>query len=71
MLLYLNAAWHHDAGGELTFLGTDATPISIAPLFNRCVLFDPSSTGTEHWVEPLNSQLQYPISLQRNQLVLV
>ena len=55
MLLYLNAAWNHDAGGELTFLGTDARPISIAPLFNRCVLFDPSSTGTEHWVEPLNS----------------
>ena len=55
MLLYLNKAWHHDAGGELTFLGTNDTPISIAPLFNRCVLFDPSSTGTEHWVEPLNS----------------
>jgi SM-20-related protein len=54
MLLYFNKDWNHTAGGELTFLGTDDTPIRIAPLFNRCVLFDPSSIGSEHWVEPLN-----------------
>jgi len=30
--------------------------ITIAPLYNRCVLFDPSSEGSEHWVEKLNAE---------------
>jgi SM-20-related protein len=30
--------------------------ITIAPLYNRCVLFDPSSTGSEHWVEKLHAE---------------
>ncbi len=55
MLLYLNKDWNSNAGGELSFLGNEAEPIKIAPLFNRCVLFDPSSEGSEHWVEQLNS----------------
>ena len=56
MLLYLNKEWNHDAGGELVFIGTNGKPISIAPLFNRCVLFDPSSKGSEHWVKTLNPE---------------
>lgn len=56
MLLYLNKDWNKNAGGELVFIGQDDRPISIAPLYNRCVLFDPSSKGSEHWVKRLNSE---------------
>lgn len=56
MLLYLNKEWNNNTGGELVFIGKDDEPISIAPLYNRCVLFDPSSKGSEHWVERLNSE---------------
>ena len=56
MLLYLNKHWQSDAGGELTFSGNNNTPIHIAPRFNRCVLFAPSSKGSEHWVESLNAR---------------
>lgn len=54
MLLYLNKEWNKKAGGELVFSGNDDEQISIAPLYNRCVLFDPSSKGSEHRVEMLN-----------------
>jgi len=54
MLLYLNKDWEHNSGGELVFSGIDAShPVEIAPLYNRCVLFDPSSKGSEHWVKQL------------------
>jgi len=56
MLLYLNKNWNKEAGGELIFTGKNNKPISIAPLHNRCVLFDPSSEGSEHWVKSLNSE---------------
>ncbi len=56
MLLYLNKEWNNNAGGELVFIGKDNKPIRIAPVYNRCVLFDPSSKGSEHWVETLNSE---------------
>lgn len=56
MLLYLNKQWPSKAGGELTFLGKHDEPMKIAPLYNRCVLFDPSSQGSEHWVESLNPE---------------
>ena len=56
MLLYLNKEWHSDAGGELVFTGDNNRPITIAPLFNRCVMFDPSSKGSEHWVNKLKSE---------------
>jgi Rps23 Pro-64 3,4-dihydroxylase Tpa1-like proline 4-hydroxylase len=52
--LYLNKNWQTNAGGELVFLGKSDNPLSISPLFNRCVLFDPSSEGSEHWVASLN-----------------
>jgi SM-20-related protein len=55
MLLYLNKQWHNNAGGRLVFRAKDDEAIRIAPLFNRCVLFDPSSEGSEHWVEKLNA----------------
>jgi SM-20-related protein len=56
LLLYLNREWRENAGGELVFKGEDDEPIRIAPSYNRCVLFDPSSKGSEHWVEKLNSK---------------
>ncbi len=56
MLLYLNKEWTSNSGGELVFIGKNDNPISIAPLYNRCVLFDPSSQGSEHWVKALNSK---------------
>lgn len=56
MLLYLNKDWNINAGGELVFSGNEKNPTRIAPLYNRCVLFDPFSNGSEHWVEKLNSQ---------------
>ena len=56
MLLYLNKEWNNNAGGELVFTGKDDLPIRLAPLYNRCVLFDPSSEGSEHWVATLNSE---------------
>ncbi|MFT6103148.1 MAG: Rps23 Pro-64 3,4-dihydroxylase Tpa1-like proline 4-hydroxylase [Granulosicoccus sp.] len=34
----------------------NSQPITIAPLYNRCVLFDPSSEGSEHWVEKLHAE---------------
>ncbi|CAA0122446.1 Uncharacterised protein [BD1-7 clade bacterium] len=54
MLLYLNKAWKENAGGELVFIGKNNKPVRIAPIYNRCVLFDPSSEGSEHWVNRLN-----------------
>ena len=56
MLLYLNKDWDVNSGGELIFIGKDDKQVSIAPLYNRCVLFDPSSIGSEHWVKMLNPQ---------------
>lgn len=53
MLLYLNKDWQSNNGGELVFMGKDDKPITIAPLYNRCVLFDPASNGAEHWVNAL------------------
>lgn len=56
MLLYLNKEWNNNAGGDLVFMGKNDELINIAPSYNRCVLFDPSSKGAEHWVETLNSK---------------
>lgn len=59
MLLYLNKHWQKDSGGELVFMAEADKQITIAPLYNRCVLFDPSSPGSEHWVKavtPENTQ---------------
>ena len=59
MLLYLNKQWRENVGGELIFAGKDDKNISTAPLFNRCVLFDPSSQGSEHWVKSLSSEMTH------------
>lgn len=56
MLLYLNKNWQDHNGGELVFLGKDDQSVTIAPLYNRCVLFDPSSEGSEHWVKALSGK---------------
>jgi SM-20-related protein len=54
MLVYLNEHWQTSQGGELVFAGDNQTPIKIAPMYNRCVLFDPASLGSEHWVEQVS-----------------
>ncbi len=59
MLLYLNKEWSDKSGGELVFSGYSNEydeAIRIAPFYNRCVLFDPSSPGSEHWVEKMNQK---------------
>jgi len=60
MLLYLNKDWDDKAGGELCFEGASSevadSSIAITPSYNRCVLFDPSSKGSEHWVKKLNAK---------------
>lgn len=56
MLLYLNKNWQQDSGGELVFMAEADKQITIAPLYNRCVLFDPSSPGSEHWVKAVTSE---------------
>jgi SM-20-related protein len=48
MLLYLNIGWQENTGGELVFVSDYNSPITIAPLYNRCVIFVPSSKGSEH-----------------------
>lgn len=56
MLLYLNKDWKESSGGELVFSGQHNQPVNIAPLYNRCVLFDPFAKGSEHWVKKLNAE---------------
>lgn len=58
MLLYLNKNWQDDSGGELMFIGKDQHPVTIAPLYNRCVLFNPSSEGSEHWVKAVTNEAE-------------
>lgn len=55
MLLYLNKNWQPELGGELVFQGKNNQPVVIPPLYNRCVLFDPSSEGAEHWVKAVTA----------------
>jgi SM-20-related protein len=56
MLLYLNKNWEENTGGELAFVSDNNDPVNIAPLYNRCVFFDPSSKGSEHWVKKMNTE---------------
>ncbi|MGK0405686.1 MAG: SM-20-related protein [Oleispira sp.] len=56
MLLYLNKGWEENTGGELVFVSDNNNPVTIAPLYNRCVFFDPSSKGSEHWVKKMNAE---------------
>ena len=54
LLLYLNKHWQAELGGELTFQGSDRkSPVQIEPIYNRCIVFDPSSKGSEHWVQAM------------------
>uniref|UniRef100_A0A486XLI5 Fe2OG dioxygenase domain-containing protein n=1 Tax=Rheinheimera sp. BAL341 TaxID=1708203 RepID=A0A486XLI5_9GAMM len=56
MLLYLNKDWQSNDGGELVFIGKDNNPVTIAPLYNRCVLFNPASPGSEHLVKAVTTE---------------
>lgn len=59
MLLYLNKNWQPHMGGELVFMGQNNQQVAIPPLYNRCVLFDPSSEGAEHWVKAVTADASY------------
>lgn len=48
--VYVSGGVSDDYSGD----GAEHEQNSIAPLYNRCVLFDPSSKGSEHWVQALN-----------------
>lgn len=58
LLLYLNKNWQPLNKGQLCFRGDGERPIKIAPKFNRSVLFDPSSTGSEHWIQRGANEVQ-------------
>ena len=57
LLLYLNKTWAADAGGKITFLGANSSkPLEIEPIYNRCIVFDPASKGSEHWVQAMQDE---------------
>ena len=60
MLLYLNKNWDSHSGGELSFISNGHDALKISPLYNRCILFDPSSKGSEHWVEKFTAKSSMP-----------
>ncbi len=55
LLLYLNEGWQPEWGGELELWPEDmsAAAHSIAPLFNRTVIFDTTATSYHGHPEPL------------------
>lgn len=59
LLLYVNKNWRTGDGGELVFKGTENNVVTIAPLFNRCVLFNPASEGAEHWVNAVTGEAAF------------
>ena len=57
MLIYLNKNWDPDFGGnlELWDKGMKAKVDSVAPLFNRCVIFNTDSDSYHGHPDPLNT----------------
>lgn len=55
LLIYLNEHWPAEFGGDLELWSTDAArrEVSIAPLFNRAVIFDTRSDTFHGHPEPL------------------
>jgi 2OG-Fe(II) oxygenase superfamily len=57
MLIYLNKNWQSDFGGDLEFWdrGMNSKVNSLAPLFNRCVIFNTDATSYHGHPDPLNT----------------
>ena len=57
MLIYLNKNWNSDFGGnlELWDRGMNSRVDSIAPLFNRCVIFNTDADSYHGHPDPLNT----------------
>jgi hypothetical protein len=57
MLIYLNKDWQTNFGGELELWdkGMKAKVTSIAPVFNRCVIFSTDATSYHGHPDPLNT----------------
>jgi Rps23 Pro-64 3,4-dihydroxylase Tpa1-like proline 4-hydroxylase len=54
LLLYLNVGWKPEYGGDLKLYDQQVRPVrSIAPLFNRCVIFNTSRTSYHGHPEPM------------------
>jgi len=55
VLFYLNRAWQEEHGGELELWNEDMSRCEarIAPVFNRCVIFNTTSTSYHGHPEPL------------------
>jgi len=56
ILVYLNKDWNEQWGGHLEFWGKDMNQCAqkIAPLFNRCVVFNTDARSYHGHPEPLN-----------------
>jgi hypothetical protein len=61
LLLYLNSPWSDDWGGQLQLWDKDVKncEAEIAPVFNRCVIFETSEISF-HGVVPVSSQAPFP-----------
>lgn len=57
MLIYLNKNWHPDFGGNLELWDGEmkSKVNSIAPLFNRCVIFNTDANSYHGHPDPLNT----------------
>lgn len=56
VLVYLNHDWKNEFGGDLELWTTDmkAKAKAVAPLFNRCVIFDTDATSWHGHPDPMN-----------------
>ncbi len=73
LILYLTPDWREEWGGHLGFWSHDAAKngpkdlvVSIAPFFNRAVLFDTTQNSWHGLPEPINC----PVDVTRNSLAI-
>jgi Rps23 Pro-64 3,4-dihydroxylase Tpa1-like proline 4-hydroxylase len=68
VLIYLNKDWKEDYGGQLELWDDDMTrcEVSVVPLFNRCVVFNTTSTSNHGNPNPVN----HPKGMPRRSIAL-
>ena len=68
LLIYLNRDWRDEYGGNLELWDRDMTEcvVSVAPVFNRCVIFNTDQHSFHGQPDPLNT----PEGVTRNSLAL-
>lgn len=56
LIIYLNKDWSNSYNGHLKFYSPDSLKplVSVAPIFNRCVLFETSEISIHGYPEPLD-----------------